>query len=273
MSQIEIGQGKTARRAFELDDVSIVPSRRTRDADDVDVGWQIDAFRFEVPFVTRGAVASTGGLDVVDLETAGVPIEAGALKDRLAEVRDRGGVCAVSVRPGRATEMLPVLEKAELDLLVILGRVVSAEHVSADRDPLNLKHFVRHLEVPVLVGGCASYRAALHLMRTGAAGVIVGVDAASRGVGVPLATAIADARGARMRHLDETGVYVNLIAAGGLRSGGDVAKAVVCGADAVMIDDGGDGFDTIVGDLRRSMATCGYGSLKEFQNADLVVHP
>lgn len=273
MNQIEIGQGKSARRAYELSDISIVPSRRTRDADDVDASWQVDAFGFAQPLVTVGTkLAPTGGLAVLDLEAAGVPIDAGAIKDRLAEVRDAGGTCAVAVRPARAEAMLGVLAKAELDLLVILGRVVSAEHVSAQRDPLNLKSFVRHLEVPVLVGGCASYRAALHLMRTGAAGVIVGVDPASRGVGVPLATAIADARGARMRHLDETGVYVHLIAAGGAATGGEVAKAVVCGADAVLVDESVDAA-TVVSDLRRSMATCGYGTLKEFQNADLVVHP
>ena len=128
--------------------------------------------------------------------------------------------------------------------MVIQGTVVSAEHVSKDesRQPLNLKKFIREFDIPVIVGGCASYSTALHLMRTGAVGVLVGVGpgqaCTSRGVlgiGVPQATAIADAAGARIRHLDETGVYVHVIADGGMRTGGDVAKAIACGADAVMI--------------------------------------
>ena len=121
---------------------------------------------------------------------------------------------------------------------------MSAEHVSHDpaRQPLNLKKFIREFDLPVIVGGCASYSTALHLMRTGAVGVLVGVGpghaCTSRGVlgiGVPQATAIADAAGARIRHLDETGVYVHVIADGGMRTGGDIAKAIACGADAVMI--------------------------------------
>jgi len=276
VTQIEIGEGKHARRAYELSDVSIVPSRRTRDADDVELDWHIDAYDLSVPFVHVGPTteAVSGGLDVLDLDAAGIAADAGAIREALAPVRDRGGVAAVAVKPSTAEAVLSVLPKAEIDLLVVLGRVVSAEHVSRTREPLNLKRVVRHLEVPVIVGGCASYRAALHLMRTGAAGVIVGVDPASRGVGVPLATAIADARGARMRHLDETGVYVQLIAAGGLHSAADVAKAHVCGADAVLINEFARAdVAALSGELRRSMATCGYGSLKEFQNADLVVHP
>ena len=125
---------------------------------------------------------------------------------------------------------------------MIQGTVVSAEHVSKTVEPLNLKRFVRELDIPVIVGGCASYQAALHLMRTGAAGVLVGVGPGHActtrgvlGIGVPQATAIADARAARMRHLDETGVYVHVIADGGMGTGGDIAKAIVCGADAVMI--------------------------------------
>jgi IMP dehydrogenase len=120
--------------------------------------------------------------------------------------------------------------------------VVSAEHVSKTVEPLNLKRFIRELDIPVIVGGCASYQGALPLMRTGAVGVLVGVGPGHActtrgvlGIGVPQATAIADARAARMRHLDETGVYVHVIADGGMGTGGDIAKAIVCGADAVML--------------------------------------
>jgi IMP dehydrogenase len=127
-------------------------------------------------------------------------------------------------------------------VLVIQGTVVSAEHVSAHSEPLNLKEFIRTFELPVIVGGCASYQTALHLMRTGAVGVLVGVGPGNActtrgviGVGVPQATAIADAAAARAEHLRETGRYCHVIADGGMRTGGDIAKAIACGADAVMI--------------------------------------
>ena len=147
-------------------------------------------------------------------------------------------------RPQRVEQYAPLVLEAELDILVVQGTVVSAEHVSKDpaRQPLNLKKFIREFEIPVIVGGCASYSTALHLMRTGAVGILVGVGPGHActtrgvlGIGVPQATAIADAAGARIRHLDETGVYVHVIADGGMRTGGDIAKAIACGADAVMI--------------------------------------
>ena len=147
-----------------------------------------------------------------------------------------------SLTPQRTEQYAKLLLEAELDLFVVQGTVVSAEHVSKTVEPLNLKRFIREFEIPVIVGGCASYQAALHLMRTGAVGVLVGVGPGNActtrgvlGIGVPQATAIADARAARAQHLDETGVYVHVIADGGMSRGGDIAKAIVCGADAVMI--------------------------------------
>jgi IMP dehydrogenase len=272
---IDIGLGKSARWGYDLDDLSIVPSRRTRDADDVDTSWQLDAYSFDHPVALVGGdpTASKGGLVVVDAEGPDREIDLDAVVAGIGASNEAGVVSAVAIRPQRVEAALPRLMKAELDLLFIRGRVVSAEHVSRSQEPVNLKQVVRRLEVPVVVGGCASYQAALHLMRTGAAAVVVGVDVGSQGVGVPLATAIADARAARMRHLDETGVYVHLVATGALYSGGDIAKAIVCGADAVMLDAadvGACGLDTLVADLRRTMATCGYETLKEFQMADLV---
>ena len=170
------------------------------------------------------------------------PVKPELVRDRISDLRDAGLVTCASVTPQGATALANVIRSAEIDLLVIQGTVVSAEHVSRADDPLNLKRFVRELENPVIVGGCASYQAALHLMRTGAAGVLGGGGAgrasSSRAVlgrGAGQATAIADARAARMRHLDETGVYVHVIADGGMASSGDVAKAIVCGADAVML--------------------------------------
>src|SRR6202049_1072816 len=157
-------------------------------------------------------------------------------------MKEAGITTAASVTPQRTASLAPACLAAELDILVIQGTVVSAEHVSKTVEPLNLKKFIREFELPVIVGGCASYPAALHLMRPGAAGVLVGVgpgnactSRAVLGIGVPQATAIADVAGARMRHLDETGVYVHVIADGGMSRGGDIAKAIACGADAVML--------------------------------------
>ena len=283
MAEVEIGIGKSGRRAYGFDDIAIVPSRRTRDPEDVDISWEIDAFRFELPLMgaamdgvispaTAIEIGRLGGVGVLNLEglwcryedpeplleeIAELPAEKATLRmqeiyleplkpeliaPRIREIKDAGVVSCASVTPQRTAAWAKQILEAELDLLVIQGTVVSAEHVSKTSEPLNLKRFVRELDIPVIVGGCASYQAALHLMRTGAAGVLVGVGpgnaCTSRGVlgiGVPQATAIADARGARMRHLDETGVYCHVIADGGMSTGGDIAKAIACGADAVMI--------------------------------------
>ncbi len=283
MAEVEIGIYKSARQAYGFDDIAIVPSRRTRDPEDVDISWQIDAYKFELPMLGSamdGAVSPTtaieigrlGGLGVLNLEglwtryedptalfeeireldddkaTARMqqmylePVKLELVAARIKQMKDAGIVTAASVTPQRTEWMSQTITDAGLHILVIQGTVVSAEHVSKTVEPLNLKKFIRAFEVPTIVGGCASYQAALHLMRTGAAGVLVGVGpgnaCTSRGVlgiGVPQATAIADVAGARMRHLDETGVYVHVIADGGMSKGGDIAKAIACGADAVMI--------------------------------------
>ncbi len=283
MADIEIGMGKSGRRSYGLDQLALLPSKRTREADMVDLGWQIDAYSLDLPImsaamdsVTSPAMAIAldrmGGLGVLDLEglwtrhddpdplmaeLRGLPHDAALARlrelyaspvdpdlvtQRIRDLRAAGAYAAGAVSPRRVAGLASTLLKAELDLLVIEGTVISAEHVSTKDAPLNLKEFVRELETPVVVGGCASYPAALHLMRTGAAGVLVGIDggrsatsSSVTGLGSGLATAIADVRAARMRHLDETGVYVHVIADGGLRSGGDIAKAVACGADAVVL--------------------------------------
>jgi len=281
--EVEIGIGKSGRRAYGFDDIAIVPSRRTRDPEDIDISWELDAFRFELPMIgsamdgvvspkTAIEMGKLGGAGCLNLEGLWTryedpekvleeiaelppekatrrmqeiynePMKPELIVPRIREINEAGVTSVASLTPQRVEAYSKYVLEAELDILVIQGTVVSAEHVSKTVEPLNLKKFIREIDIPVIVGGCASYSTALHLMRTGAVGVLVGVGpghaCTSRGVlgiGVPQATAIADAAGARIRHLDETGVYVHVIADGGMRTGGDVAKAIACGADAVMI--------------------------------------
>jgi IMP dehydrogenase len=366
--EIEIGIGKTARRGYGFDEVAIVPSRRTRDPDDVDGSWEIDAWRFELPLMasamdavvspaTAIEVGRLGGLAALNLEGLQTryedpepvfdeissltddkatrrmqelyrePIKDELIVERIREINRGGAITAASLTPQRVRRYAPLVLEAELDVLVIQGTVVSAEHVSTRTEPLNLKEFIARFDIPVVVGGCASYATALHLMRTGAVGVLVGVGPGAActtrgvlGVGVPQATAIADAAAARKQHLHETGRYVHVVADGGMRTGGDIAKAIACGADAVMIGSPlakayeapgrgfhwgmatfhpdlprgtrvvtrqigsleeilvgpaheNDGTLNLFGALRTSMATCGYGTIKEFQKAEIMVAP
>jgi len=281
--EIEIGRGKKARRAYGFDDIAIVPSRRTRDPDDVDISWKLGDYRFELPLLasamdgvvsprTAGILGKLGGLAVLNLEgiysryedaeselerisqlpkdTATremqeiyrAPVDEDLMVQRIREIKEQGVVTAASLTPQRVRKYYEKVLDAGLDILVIQGTVVSAEHVSQTTEPLNLKEFIAELPVPVVVGGCASYHTGLHLMRTGAAGVLVGVGPGAActtrgvlGIGVPQATAIADVAAARSQHMLETGEYVKVIADGGMRTGGDVSKAIACGADAVMV--------------------------------------
>jgi IMP dehydrogenase len=281
--EFEIGIGKSARRSYGLDEVAIVPSRRTRDPEDVDIRWEIDAYTFALPMMAAAMDAAVspataieigrlGGLACLNLEglwtryedpepvyeeIASLPDEKATrrmqelymepVKDelivaRIRQMKEAGITACGSLTPQRVEQYHKLVLDAELDLLVIQGTVVSAEHVSSRIEPLNLKQFIATFDLPVIVGGCASYSTALHLMRTGAVGVLVGVGPGNActtrgvlGVGVPQATAIADAAAARREHLHETGRYCHVIADGGMRTGGDIAKAIACGADAVMI--------------------------------------
>jgi IMP dehydrogenase len=283
--EVEIGRGKKGRRAYGFDDIAIVPSRRTRDPDDIDIAWKLGDYLFDLPLMasamdgvvsprTAGIIGRLGGLAVLNLEgiftryedadeqlkriagfdkdraTAEMqriyqePIKPELIARRIQEIKDQGAVSAASLTPQRVRTYYEVALEAGLDILVIQGTVISAEHVSMDesRPPLNLKEFTREVGVPVVVGGCASYPTGLHLMRTGAQAVLVGVGPGAActtrgvlGVGVPQATAIADVAGARSQHMLETGEYVKVIADGGMRNGGDISKAIACGADGVMI--------------------------------------
>jgi IMP dehydrogenase len=278
--------GREARRSYDLEQVEIVPSRRTRSSQEVSTAWQLDAYPFTIPLVTHPSdavvspasavrIGQLGGLAVLNAEglwarhadadgalarvvaaaadspdTAvallqelhAVPIDTALLTEALKRVREAGVTVAARVSPQRARELTPDLLAAGVEVLVVQGTIISAEHVSRG-EPLNLKDFIASLDVPVVAGGCGDYRTAMHLMRTGAAGVIVGYGQSVAtttdevlGIGVPMATAIVDAAAARRDYLDETGGrYVHVIADGGIRSSGDVAKAIACGADAVML--------------------------------------
>jgi IMP dehydrogenase len=171
------------------------------------------------------------------------PIKPELMVERVKQMRDSGITVAGALSPQRTKEHAQSVIEAGLDLFVIRGTTVSAEHVSGQAEPLNLKQFIYELDVPVIVGGCATFQAALHLMRTGAAGVLVGFGGGAAhttrtvlGVAVPMATAVADVAAARRDYLDESGGrYVHVIADGSIGKSGDIAKAVACGADAVMI--------------------------------------
>jgi len=287
--EVEIGMGRTARSAYELQDVTIVPSRRTRSSSDISTAWQIDAYRFEIPLLTQptdaivspsvaGAVSALGGLGVLDGEGLwarypdpqrviddllelgaaaddpdeiigalqkiyAAPVSVDLLTEAIHTLRDLGGTVSIRLSPQNASVLAGPAIAAGVELLVIQGTIVSAEHVQANGTALNLKSFIADLDVPVIVGGCSNYQTATHLMRTGAAGVIVGTGHGHTtttddvlGIAVPMATAIADAAAARRAYLDETGGrYVHVIAGGGIDSSADIAKAIACGADAVML--------------------------------------
>src|SRR5919199_390369 len=346
--EIEIGRGKKARRAYGFDDIAIVPSRRTRDPDDVDISWTLGPYRFELPLLasamdgvvspeTARIIGKLGGLAVLNLEGIWTrfedadtqlekiarlpkevatremqaiyqePVKPELIRRRIEEIKEEPGVVvAASLTPQRVARYYELALDAGLDILVIQGTVVSAEHVSETTTPLNLKEFIAEVPVPVIVGGCASYQTGLHLMRTGAAGVLVGVGPGAActtrgvlGLGLPQATVIAD---------------------GGMRTGGDVSKAIACGADAVMIGSPlarayeapgrgfhwgmatfhpslprgarvkttqngtleqillgpaheNDGTFNLMGSLRTSMATCGYEDIPSFHRAEVMVAP
>lgn len=282
---IEIGRSKRAMPVYGFDDIAIVPTRRTRGLEEVNLSWRIDALTFEFPIVaapmdsvmspeTAIAMGRLGGLGVLNLEglwtryadpmplleeLAGIddqisatrrmqeiyaePIKGELITERMSQIRAAGVPVAGSLSPQTCAEFAEVVEKAGVDFFVIRGTTVSAEHVSRACEPLNLKEFIYHLDVPVIVGGCATYQASLHLMRTGAAGVLVGFGGGATkrtrnvlGVEVPMASALSDVAEARRDYLDESGGrYVHVIADGALGKSGDITKAIACGADAVMV--------------------------------------
>ena len=284
---IEIGRSKRARRTYSLDEVALVPSRRTRDPREVSTDWRIDAYTFETPFLgapmdsvtspaTAIALGRMGALGVLDLEglwsryddpeplleeiasLSGedlpaatrrmqeiyrAPIRPELITQRLGEIREAGVIVAGALTPQRTQEHYRTVLEAGVDLFVIRGTTVSAEHVSQAEEPLDLKRFIYDLDVPVIVGGAAGYTPALHLMRTGAAGVLVGFGGGASmrteqvlGIHAAGASAISDVAAARRDYLDESGGrYVPVSADGGVGTSGTIVKALAMGADAVML--------------------------------------
>lgn len=287
--QIEIGAGRTASRAYELDDIDIVPSRRTRTSTDVSTSWQVDAYRFDIPLITHPSdavispatairIGGLGGLGVLNAEGVwarhedpekelarvadavrhgdgraangilqelhAAPVREDLLSAALEQMREAGITVAARVSPQSAAGLTPTLVAGGVELLLVQGTIISAEHVAKDSEPLDLSDFIGSLDIPVIAGGISDYRTAMHLMRTGAAGVIVGhgftrgvtTTGDVLGIGTPMATAVAEAAAARRDYLDETGGrYVHVIADGSIDSAGDIAKVIACGADAVML--------------------------------------
>ena len=281
----DIGRSKRAEKAYSLDDVAIVPTKRTRDINDVDLGWKIDAVSLEFPLVaapmdsvmsptTVIEMGRLGGLGVLNLEglwtryedpapvfdklakiadplaairamqhAYAEPVKPDLINARLAKIRGAGVPFAASLSPKTVRDFAGRVDSSGADFLVIRGTTVSAQHVSSTENSLDLKTLIHSLDVPVIVGGCANYHTALHLMRAGAAGILVGFGGGARratrrvlGIEVPMATAISDAAAARGDYLDESGGrYVAVIADGSIGGSGDVAKALACGADAAML--------------------------------------
>jgi IMP dehydrogenase len=284
LSEILIGGARRARVGYELDDITLVPSRRTRDDELVDVSWQLDAYPFRIPVLgapldastspeTAASLARLGGAGVLALEGLWTryeepeevlaeiaqlppgpeatvrlqsvyrePVREELIGRRVEELK-ASGFAAGSLSPQKVERHHRAALEAGLDLLVVHGVVVTAQHVGLPgSEPLDLRSFTARYDIPVVVGGVASARSALHLMRTGAVGVLVGLGTSSAsttpevlGTHVPSATAIAEVAAARSRYLEESGRYVHVIATGGLHTGGAIAKALACGADAVML--------------------------------------
>lgn len=281
---IQIGRGKTARRAYGIDEIALVPGTRTLDPSMADTSWRIGGIEREIPIIAsamdgvvdvRMAVllSQLGALGVLNLEGIQTryadpnpilerissvgkdefvglmqelyaePIKQELIEQRVNEIKQQGGIAAVSATPAAAMKYGAIVAKAGADLFFVQATVVSTAHLSPSSiTPLDLAEFCREMPIPVVLGNCVTYEVTLNLMKAGAAGVLVGIGPGAActsrgvlGVGVPQASAIADCAAARDDYYQETGNYVPVIADGGLITGGDICKCIACGADGVMI--------------------------------------
>lgn len=281
---IQIGRVKTARRAYGIDEIALVPGQRTLDPSLADTSWRIGNIEREIPIIasamdgvvdvrmavllsqlgamgvlnlegiqTRYAdpepilqrIASVGKDEFVTLmqELYAEPIKSELIEQRIGEIKQQGGIAAVSATPVGASKYGSVVAKAGADIFFVQATVVSTAHLSPESvTPLDLASFCREMPIPVVLGNCVTYEVALNLMKAGAAGVLIGIGPGAActsrgvlGVGVPQASAIADCAAARDDYHQDTGNYVPIIADGGLITGGDICKCIACGADGVMI--------------------------------------
>jgi IMP dehydrogenase len=281
---IQIGRGKTARRAYGIDEIALAPGNRTLDPSLADTRWRIGNIEREIPIIASAmdgvidvrmavGLSKLGALGVLNLEgiqtryanpepildrIAAVgkgefvglmqelyaePIKAELITQRIQEIKEQGGIAAVSLTPVGASKFGSVVAQSGADLVFVQATVVSTAHLSPESViPLDLASFCQDMPMPVLLGNCVTYEVTLNLMKAGAAGVLVGIGPGAActsrgvlGVGVPQATAIADCAAARDDFFSKTGKYVPIIADGGLITGGDICKCIACGADGVMI--------------------------------------
>ena len=281
---IQIGRGKTARRAYGIDEIALVPGGRTLDPKVADTHWEIGGIRREIPIIASvmdgvvdvgmavklselGAlgvinldgiqtryenpteildkIASVGVTDFVALmqELYAAPVQPELIQKRIREIKAQGGIACASSIPVNAFKYGAIAAEAGCDLFFLQSTVVSTTHVAAEGlVSLDLATFCQNMPIPVIMGNCVTYDVTLELLQAGAAGVLVGIGPGAActsrgvlGVGIPQATAVADCAAAREDFFKETGKYVPIIADGGLITGGDICKAIACGADAVMI--------------------------------------
>ncbi len=281
---ISIGRGKTARRAYGIDEIALVPGVRTLDPSLVDTSWEIGGIEREIPIIASAMdgvvdvsmavllselgsmgvlnleglqtryedpkpvlnrIASVGKEEFVGLmqELYAEPIKPKLIEQRIKEIKEQGGIAAVSLTPAGASNYGEVVAKAGADILFVQATVVSTAHLSPESvTPLDLTSFCREMPIPVVLGNCVTYEVAMNLMKAGAAAILVGIGPGAActsrgvlGVGIPQATATADCAAAREDYYAETGRYVPVIADGGIITGGDICKCLACGADAVMI--------------------------------------
>ena len=201
--------------------------------------------RYEDPNPALDRIASVGKEEFVPLmqELYSQPVREDLIRRRIAEIKEKGGIAAVSATPAAALRFGAAIAEAGADLFFVQATVVSTEHIGPEgQQTLNLETLCREMGVPVVIGNCVTYDVALQLMQAGAAAVMVGIGpgaaCTSRGVlgiGIPQATAVADCAAAREDHFKATGQYVPVVADGGIVAGGDICKCLACGADAVMI--------------------------------------
>lgn len=281
---IQIGRGKSARRAYGIDEIALVPGPRTLDPSLADTRWTLGGIEREIPIIASAMdgvvdvqmavrLSELGGLGVLNLEgvqtryddpnpilekIASVgkeefvllmqklyaePIKPALIEKRIQEIKQQGGLAAVSLTPAGAARFGAVVSQAGADLVFVQATVVSTAHLSPESIvPLDLVKFCAEMPMPVVLGNCVTYEVAMNLMKAGATGVLVGIGPGAActsrgvlGVGVPQATAIADCAAAREDYFQQTGRYVSIIADGGLITGGDICKCIACGADGVMI--------------------------------------